>query len=67
MTLAYNAVLARLLHPIDFGLVAMAMTVTGFLQVFKEAGLSTATIQREDITHAQVSNLFWINFGVSGQ
>src|SRR5206468_814167 len=25
------------------------------------AGLSTATIQREDITHAQVSNLFWIN------
>jgi O-antigen/teichoic acid export membrane protein len=34
--------------------------------VFKEAGLSTATIQREHITHAQVSNLFWINLGVSG-
>ena len=38
----------------------------GFLRVFKEAGLSTATIQREDITHAQVSNLFWINLAVSG-
>jgi PST family polysaccharide transporter len=51
-------VLARLLNPADFGLVAMLMTVMGFLRVFKEAGPSTATIQREGITHAQVSNLF---------
>jgi O-antigen/teichoic acid export membrane protein len=65
LTLAYNAVLARLLSPREFGLVAMAMTIGGFLQIFKDAGLSTATIQREDITHAQVSNLFWINLGVS--
>src|SRR5258705_1562646 len=58
-------VLARLLIPEDFGLVAMVTTVTGFLRVFKEAGLSTATIQKAEITHAQVSNLFWINVGVS--
>jgi PST family polysaccharide transporter len=44
----------------------MGTAVGGFLQVFKEAGLSTATIQRENITHAQVSNLFWINLGVGG-
>jgi PST family polysaccharide transporter len=36
-----------------------------FLQVFKEAGLPTATIQREKITEAEVSNLFWINVGLS--
>src|SRR5262245_45053629 len=53
LTLAYNVVLARLLSPQEFGLVAMVMTVAGFLQIFKDAGLSTATIQREDITHAQ--------------
>jgi PST family polysaccharide transporter len=64
ITLAYNAVLARLISPHDFGLVAMATVVAGFLQVFKDAGLSTATIQREDITNAQVSNLFWINVAV---
>lgn len=58
-------VLARLLMPEDFGLVAMVTTVTGFLRVFKDAGLSTATIQKAEITHAQVSNLFWINVGVS--
>jgi PST family polysaccharide transporter len=44
----------------------MAMTVAGFLRTFREAGLSRATIQREGITDAQVSNLFWLNFGISG-
>src|SRR6266545_2521612 len=65
LNLAYTMVLARLLIPEDFGLIAMVMTVTGFLRVFKDAGLSTATVQREGITHAQVSNLFWINLAVS--
>src|SRR5262245_54852140 len=64
LTFVYNAVLARLISPHEFGLVAMAMVVGGFLQVFKDAGLSTATIQREEITNAQVSNLFWINVAV---
>src|SRR5438876_3175653 len=59
-------VLARLLTPKDFGLFAMVTTVMGYLRVFKDAGLSTATVQREGITHAQVSNLFWINVAVSG-
>lgn len=58
-------VLARLLSPGDFGLIAMVGTVMAFLRVFKDAGLSAATVQREGITHAQVSNLFWVNLGVS--
>jgi polysaccharide transporter, PST family len=65
LILTSNVVLARLLSPVDFGLVAMAATVAALLQVFRDAGLATATIQREHITHAQVSNLFWINVGVS--
>jgi PST family polysaccharide transporter len=59
-------VLARLLTPQDFGLVAMVYTFTGFLKIFNDAGLSTATIQREGITHAQVSNLFWTNIALGG-
>ena len=59
-------IMARLLTPQDFGLFAMVTTVMGFLRVFKDAGLSTATVQREGITHAQVSNLFWINVATSG-
>ncbi len=54
-------VLARMLSPKDFGLVAMAGALMPILRTFREGGLSTATVQKQDITHAQVSNLFWIN------
>src|SRR5882724_3464866 len=66
LNLASIMVLARLLTPKDFGLYAMVTTVTGFLWMFQDAGLSTATVQRQKITHEQVSNLFWVNVGVGG-
>ncbi|MGH8022675.1 MAG: lipopolysaccharide biosynthesis protein, partial [Limisphaerales bacterium] len=66
LTLGSTVILARLLMPRDFGLLAMVWTVMGFLQIFKDAGLSTATVQREGITHTQVSNLFWVNVAVGG-
>lgn len=59
-------VLARLLAPADFGLIAMVMAVTGFAALFKDLGLSMATIQRAEINHEQVSTLFWVNVAVSG-
>jgi O-antigen/teichoic acid export membrane protein len=64
--LASAIVLARLLSPHDFGLVAMAGAVMPILRTFREGGLSTATVQKEGITHAQVSNLFWINLALGG-
>ena len=66
LNLASIMVMARLLTPRDFGLYAMVTTVTGFLWMFQDAGLSTATVQRQKITHAQVSNLYWVNVGVGG-
>lgn len=57
-------VLARLLSPADFGLVAMVSIFTGLARTFMEGGLSMATIQREHVTQSQVSNLFWINCGL---
>src|SRR5215475_3223108 len=65
LNLGSTVILARLLTPRDFGLVAMVTAVTGFVAIFRHAGLATPTVQREHITHAQVSNLFWINLGVS--
>jgi O-antigen/teichoic acid export membrane protein len=56
--------LARLLSPDDFGLTGMAATLTGFLSLFRDAGLSAATVQRRDVTHEQISTLFWINLAV---
>ncbi|WP_373048211.1 lipopolysaccharide biosynthesis protein [Vulgatibacter sp.] len=65
LTLGSTAVLARLLAPEAFGLVAMVAAVTGFVLVIKDLGLSTATVQRTAIRHDQVSALFWINVCVS--
>jgi PST family polysaccharide transporter len=65
LTMGSTAVLARLLTPDDFGLIAMVAAVVGFATLFKDLGLSMATIQRETITHDQVSTLFWINVAVS--
>jgi len=57
-------VLARLLSPEDFGLQGMVVVVTGFLGLFRDAGLGMATIQREEVTHQQTSTLFWINVAI---
>jgi PST family polysaccharide transporter len=56
-----TAVIARILSPSDYGLVAISLAATGFFFVFKTLGLSDATVQRDTITHKQISNLFWIN------
>src|SRR5882724_6653900 len=57
-------VLARLLSPQDFGLLGMVVVVTGFLGLFRDAGLGMATVQRLEVTHEQTSTLFWINVAV---
>src|ERR1700692_4364316 len=54
-------VLARLLEPKDFGLVGMVTAFTGVLSLFRDFGLSAATVQRSDVTEEQTSYLFWIN------
>jgi len=58
------AVLARLLFPEDFGLLAMVTALTVFAERFKDLGLADATVQTREITHIQVSSLFWINLVV---
>ena len=61
---ATTMVLARLLSPEDFGLQGMVVVVTGFLALFRDAGLGMATVQRLEVTHEQTSTLFWINVAV---
>jgi O-antigen/teichoic acid export membrane protein len=57
-------VLARLLTPADYGIVTMVTAVSGFVDLFRELGLSSATVRTRGITHDQVSALFWINAGL---
>ncbi len=58
-----TVVLARLLTPRDFGLVAMVTTFSLLLVNFGLNGFTEAIVQREEIDHGVASNLFWINLG----
>ena len=58
-------ILARLLSPVDFGLMGMIMVVIGFAQTFSDMGISNAIIQRQDTTKDQLSSLYWMNI-ISG-
>ena len=59
-----TVVLARLLSPDDYGVLVMVMAVTGFAGLFRDLGLSSAAIQKKDLSSAQQSNLFWLNVAV---
>ncbi|MGF1519488.1 MAG: MOP flippase family protein [Nodosilinea sp.] len=58
-------VLARLLGPADFGLVALANVFLAFMQIFLAEGFAKALIQRQQITQTHLDTVFWLNFGVS--
>lgn len=65
VTLLGAAVLGRLLSPEDFGLVMMVTAITGFLYLFRDLGLSTATIQDRQISYRQLDSMFWLTAAVS--
>lgn len=52
--------LARLLDPSDFGLVAMVTSVIGIADLVRDFGLSSAAITAKDLSRAQQNALFWI-------
>ncbi len=53
--------LARLLVPNDFGLVALAFTFIGFIQVFLDQGFGSAIIQLDTMDEVHLSTAFWSN------
>ena len=63
--LGSQVVLARLLFPADFGLLAMISPIIGFILVFNDMGLGQAIVQRPVLVQEQVSALFWISLGLS--
>jgi O-antigen/teichoic acid export membrane protein len=58
-----TVVLARLLTPLDFGVVAMTTAFSLILMNFGLNGFTEAVVQCERFDHALASNLFWINLG----
>lgn len=64
LQIASTVVLARLLTPRDFGLVTMVTTFSLLLVNFGLNGFTEAVLQIQELNHALVSNLFWINTAI---
>ena len=58
------AVLARLLSPNDYGLVAIVLAIVGVGEIFRDFGLSTAAVQAAVVTDRQRDKLFWVNTAI---
>jgi O-antigen/teichoic acid export membrane protein len=63
---AFSVVLARLLVPHDFGLLASIYVFIGFANVFVDLGLGWAVIQRTDLTQRHLSSAFLVNVAIGG-
>jgi len=60
-----TVILARLLTPADFGLIGMIMVLFAIAQVFVEAGLGSAYIQKKEVTAIDANTVFFTNLMVS--
>ena len=65
LSIGVNIVLARLLMPSDFGLVALSATYIGLITVFTNIGFGSSIIYHQEATHKQISTIYWINFLLS--
>lgn len=65
LTTLSTVVIARLLSPDDYGVLAMAGPIIGFITMFQDFGLSSAAIQAKNLSHSQSSSLFWMNVSAS--
>lgn len=57
-------VLARLLSPEDFGLVALASVVTAFVALIRDQGFAQALVQRSELEAEHLDTSFWMGVGM---
>lgn len=58
-------VLARLLVPSDFGMIALLLVFVNLAQVFVQSGFNTALIQRKSADDVDFSSVFYLSLAVS--
>lgn len=57
--------LARLLGPETFGLVALADVFMAFMKVFTDQGFAQAIVQRQELEQEHLDTAFWTNLGIT--
>ena len=60
----FGIILARLLTPEDYGIIAMPLVFLALAQCFIDSGFSTALIRKPDLKDEDLSTAFYFNIGV---
>ncbi len=60
-----GVILARLLAPSEFGLVAMLSVFIAVAQAIADGGFAVALIQKKELSQIETSSVLWANLGVS--
>ena len=58
ISLGTTVLMARLLSPADYGLMAIAMVVIGFVSFFNEVGIGAAIVQRTKLSAGELNGCF---------
>ena len=61
LTILQLTILARLLSPDDFGLMAITGSILAIVILFSDLGLSRAIIHFDNLTENTLSSLYWLN------
>lgn len=56
-----TTILARILAPQEYGLMAMASVFIGFATLVSEMGIGNAIVQRKELSEEHLSSAFWLN------
>ncbi|HOY63336.1 MAG TPA: MOP flippase family protein [bacterium] len=59
-----TVILARILKPEDFGLMAIALVVMGFVDIFGQMGFHEAIIYKKNPTRNELSSLYIFSIGI---
>jgi PST family polysaccharide transporter len=61
LQLGTTVVLARLLSPKEYGLLAMVLVFTGFANYVADMGLGASIIQKRALSDRHLNSVFWLN------
>jgi O-antigen/teichoic acid export membrane protein len=59
-SLGTTLIMARILSPADYGLMAIAMIIIGFIGFFNEVGIGAAIVQKSALTDQEINGCFVI-------
>jgi len=61
-----SIILARLLSPSDYGVLALILIFIAIANVFVQSGLNSSLIQKKVVDSVDISSVFYISLGIAG-